>query len=135
MDGILSADQRDRRREALVIRIYLTFLFLFLTEHNSFDNDPWILKLVDFTKKILETQSRIRVLGICFGHQIVGRALGAKVARGNLGWEVSVTPLELTSVGKEVFGVETLVSSVLLLRHLPCPFLPQCQKVSAKKVC
>jgi GMP synthase-like glutamine amidotransferase len=87
------------------------------TEHNSFDNDPWILKLVDFTKKILTSQSRIRVLGICFGHQIVGRALDAKVARGTQGWEVSVTPLSLTSVGKEVFGVESLVCFL-------CPSFP-----------
>jgi GMP synthase-like glutamine amidotransferase len=89
-----------------------------LPEYNSFDNDPWIIKLVEFTRKILESQSRIRVLGICFGHQIVGRALGAKVARGEQGWEVSVTPLELTSLGKDIFGVDTLV------RFPPPPIFP-----------
>ncbi|KAI4721779.1 class I glutamine amidotransferase-like protein [Aureobasidium sp. EXF-10727] len=78
------------------------------SKYNSFDNDPWILKLVDFTTQILASGSRIRVLGICFGHQIVGRALGAKVARGTQGWEVSVTPLTLTSQGKDIFGVDGL---------------------------
>lgn len=77
---------------------------------NSFDNDPWILKLVGFVKEVLASK-RVRIIGVCFGHQIVGRALGAKVARSDRGWEVSVTPIELTERGKEIFGKSSLVSS------------------------
>ncbi|KAF4552117.1 Glutamine amidotransferase-like protein 3 [Elsinoe fawcettii] len=75
------------------------------SKHNSFDNAPWILKLVDYTKKILYDQDRVKIIGICFGHQIVGRAMGAKVARSDKGWEVSVTPMQLTDKGKEIFGL------------------------------
>ncbi|KAA8570693.1 hypothetical protein MFRU_011g02400 [Monilinia fructicola] len=77
------------------------------SRHTSFDSDPWILKLVDFVKSIL-AQERVRIVGVCFGHQIVGRALGVKVDRSDKGWEVSVTPVELTTKGKEIFGLENL---------------------------
>ncbi|KAH9881914.1 hypothetical protein J1614_001085 [Plenodomus biglobosus] len=77
------------------------------SKHNSFDSHPWILKLVAFTEALLQ-QSRIRILGVCFGHQILGRALGADVGRSEQGWEISVLPVELTEKGKEIFGVETL---------------------------
>lgn len=80
-----------------------------IIEHNSFDDDPWILKLVDFTKKLL-AQDRVRIVGVCFGHQILGRAAGAKVGRSDDGWEISVLPVELTRKGKEIFGQEKLVS-------------------------
>lgn len=75
---------------------------------NAYDNDYWILKLVEYTKRIL-AQDRIRVIGVCFGHQIVGRALGAEVARGTLGWEISVHPIELSRKGKELFKRDTIV--------------------------
>ncbi|KAG8627676.1 hypothetical protein KVT40_003549 [Elsinoe batatas] len=75
------------------------------SKHNSFDSDPWILRLVDFTKRVLYEQSRVKLIGICFGHQIIGRAMGAKVARSDKGWEVSVTPMQLTKKGEEVFGL------------------------------
>ena len=78
-------------------------------EHNSFDNDPWILKLVEFTEKVLK-QDRVRIIGVCFGHQILGRALGARVGRSDNGWEIAVLPVELTAKGKEVFQQDTLVS-------------------------
>ncbi|KAF1964013.1 class I glutamine amidotransferase-like protein [Bimuria novae-zelandiae CBS 107.79] len=77
------------------------------SKHNSFDNDPWILKLVEFTEKLLK-QDRVRVIGVCFGHQIIGRAAGAKVGRSEGGWEVSVLPVELTQKGKEIFQQDTI---------------------------
>jgi hypothetical protein len=82
------------------------------SRHNSFDNDPWILKLVEFTKEVL-AQRRVRVIGVCFGHQIVGRAMGAKVDRSDKGWEASVTAIDLTKRGQEIFGRPALVSFFL----------------------
>ncbi|CAG8274944.1 unnamed protein product [Penicillium olsonii] len=73
------------------------------TEYNSYDDTPWILRLLEYTKKVL-AQDRVRILGICFGHQILGRALGTKVGRSDQGWEVSVCDMDLTEKGKEVFG-------------------------------
>ncbi len=78
------------------------------SKHNSFDNDEWILKLVDFVKEVLE-QTRVRIVGVCFGHQIVGRAMGVKVDRSDKGWETSVTAVELTKLGQEIFGKTVLV--------------------------
>ncbi|KAF1839367.1 class I glutamine amidotransferase-like protein [Decorospora gaudefroyi] len=77
------------------------------SKHNSFDNDPWILKLVDFTEKLLK-QDRVRIIGVCFGHQILGRAVGVKVGRSDDGWEISVLPVQLTAKGKEIFQQDTL---------------------------
>ncbi len=80
------------------------------SRHNSYDNDPWILKLVDFTRVVLD-QRRVRAIGVCFGHQIIGRALGVKVNKSDKGWEASVTALDLTKRGQEIFGTTALVSS------------------------
>lgn len=76
----------------------------FPTGFNAFDDDPWIVRLVDFVKEVL-AQDRVRIIGVCYGHQIVARALGAKVARSESGaWEVSVCRVAQTEKGKELFG-------------------------------
>lgn len=80
-----------------------------IQEHNSFDDVPWINKLVAFTQTVL-AQHRVRLIGICFGHQIVGRAMGARVGRSERSWEISVSEMALTPKGVEIFGKERLVS-------------------------
>lgn len=76
------------------------------SKHNAFDSDPWILRLVEYVRTALEG-GRIRAVGVCFGHQIIGRALGVEVKRSELGWEVAVVDVDLTPKGKELFGLET----------------------------
>lgn len=52
---------------------------------SAHEDEPWILKLIDFIQKISsigassENKKIIPVVGICFGHQIIARALGGKV--------------------------------------------------------
>jgi GMP synthase-like glutamine amidotransferase len=65
------------------------------------------VKLVEFTQKAL-AQSRVRIIGVCFGHQIVARAMGVEVGRNADGWEAAVNDVQLTDKGKDVFGVEKL---------------------------
>ncbi|KAJ5178025.1 Glutamine amidotransferase type 1 [Penicillium coprophilum] len=77
------------------------------SRHNSFEDIPWINRLVEFTQQVL-AQDRVRLLGICFGHQIVGRALNVKVGRSDQGWEIAVCDMDLTNEGKELFGREKI---------------------------
>ncbi|KAI7903510.1 class I glutamine amidotransferase-like protein [Cokeromyces recurvatus] len=64
-------------------------LILTGSKYNSYDNDPWLLKLIDFIKK-METDytDKVKLVGVCFGHQIIIRAAGGKTAKSTTGWEV-----------------------------------------------
>lgn len=88
------------------------------SRHDSFVDTPWINSLVDYVAKILNETS-VRVIGVCFGHQIVGRALKAGVGRNPDGWEAAVNDVQLSEKGKEIFGVDKIVSqssTVLFLK-------------------
>lgn len=97
-------------------------LLLTGSRHTAYDNDPWILKLVDFTKRALAANCRI--VGVCFGHQILGRAVGTGVGKCEKGWEVAVTDVSLTEKGKELFGLDVMVSRRFPPSQPPQPSFP-----------
>ncbi|CEJ58459.1 hypothetical protein PMG11_07113 [Penicillium brasilianum] len=73
----------------------------------SGSNVPWTNRLVEFTQSVL-AQDRVRLLGICFGHQIVARALGVSIGPSDQGWETAVCEVDLTDKGKDLFGKDKL---------------------------
>ncbi|CCH45256.1 hypothetical protein BN7_4838 [Wickerhamomyces ciferrii] len=72
---------------------------------DAFANDEWILKLRDYLQNVV-LPSSVPVIGICFGHQIIGRALGAEVGRNEKGWELGVTNISINQDPEvqELFG-------------------------------
>ena len=70
---------------------------------NIFDNDlekrDWMKKLLDF---IRESHGKVPIMGICFGHQAIGRAFGATLERfgPEVNYEVGLSPVLLTTAGK-----------------------------------
>ena len=67
------------------------------SKHSVYENIPWIDDLVDFVKCLIKHNKPI--LGICFGHQIIAKSLGADVVKNPLGWELGAYNINLTSSG------------------------------------
>jgi GMP synthase-like glutamine amidotransferase len=53
---------------------------------DSFSDEPWVVELRKRVTELLEQKKKL--LGICFGHQLIAICLGAKVGRAPQGWGV-----------------------------------------------
>jgi GMP synthase-like glutamine amidotransferase len=58
-------------------------------------NNEWILKLCDVINYLFDRHKK--VLGICFGHQVLSRALGGNTGRASVGWELGLKEIHLNN--------------------------------------
>lgn len=63
------------------------------SRHSVYENIDWIKQLKDFVQQ-LYTEQKLFV-GVCFGHQMMGEALGGKVMKSPGGWNVGVHHFEM----------------------------------------
>jgi GMP synthase (glutamine-hydrolysing) len=52
------------------------------------DDEPWIRDLEGFVRRVATAD--VPFIGICFGHQLIAKALGGSVVKSERGWSVGV---------------------------------------------
>ncbi|GAV69562.1 GATase domain-containing protein [Cephalotus follicularis] len=80
---------------------------------DAHSDDVWICRLVNLLKKLDSIKKKL--LGICFGHQILGRALGGKTGRNDSGWDIGIRTIHLSSSSSKHFSslkIPTLLSVI-----------------------
>ncbi|EGW33056.1 uncharacterized protein SPAPADRAFT_49980 [Spathaspora passalidarum NRRL Y-27907] len=80
--------------EAGIKQGYITGLVLTGSRSDAFGEEPWIKLLDEFIVNVI-IPSKVQTAGICFGHQILCKNLGAKIGRNEIGWEAGTTPIEV----------------------------------------
>lgn len=75
---------------------HMTYVAVFLggSKYDVTDNAPWMIAMADWLRRHV---GRLPILGICFGHQILGHALGGTVEKNVKGWEQGSYTLERTN--------------------------------------
>jgi GMP synthase-like glutamine amidotransferase len=62
--------------------------------HDAHGEEPWVRRLCSLVRTLHAMGKR--VLGVCFGHQVLCRALGGRVGRARGGWDIGVRTVTFT---------------------------------------
>lgn len=83
------------------------------SKYSVYDDVDWIQELAAFVRNLYER--RAKLVGICFGHQMIGHALGGKVLKSERGWGIGIKSAEIHR--KKAWMIPDLNSYKLLLSH------------------
>jgi GMP synthase-like glutamine amidotransferase len=79
------------------------------SRESVYDDQPWIHRLGQFVREL--DAARHKLVGICFGHQLIAHVLGGETRAADVGWAVGVqetqvlTPAEWMLPYRERFGL------------------------------
>ncbi len=76
-----------------------------------YDDEPWIKRLMAFVRELHERRKKL--VGICFGHQLVAHALGGRAAKSPKGWGAGVHTHRFYSAPAWHDGGDAAVSMVV----------------------
>ncbi|GAA5964102.1 hypothetical protein JCM3765_000904 [Sporobolomyces pararoseus] len=86
---------------------------------SAYESDQWILDLVSYVKNLSNLNEAVKLIGICFGHQIIARAFGGRCEKNEKGWEVGTRNLELTHTAKQLFTKVSMSVHQMHQDHVP----------------
>jgi len=83
------------------------------SRHSVYEPEPWIRRLEAYVREL--HAARKRTIGICFGHQMMGLALGGNSARAPQGWGIGRH--EVTVLAQEPWMVPAAAHYGVFVSH------------------
>ncbi len=83
------------------------------SKKSVYDDEPWIHNLRAYVVELHE--ARAKLVGICFGHQMVAMALGGKTEPAEIGWGVGVH--QSTLIGNKHYMQPPLPALSAIVSH------------------
>jgi GMP synthase-like glutamine amidotransferase len=99
------------------------------SRHGVNDGFPWIAQLEEWVCSLYAAQKK--VIGICFGHQLIAKALGGKVIKSSKGWGVGMSQNTVVQV-KDWMKPQQTSFNVLMSHQDQVVHLPQHAEVIAR---
>lgn len=124
-----AANLTDTKQHLLHMKILNGSTSSLLTRPRSPQRNLMLNCLVRAGPSKHHTFHQFHILGICFGHQIIGRALGGECVPNGGIWEVGITEVALNELGQKIFGLPTLVMKKLLRTMFADDFLQNIQQM------
>jgi len=84
----------------------------------AYEDVEWVNKLVEYTSNLPRSKPEAKIIGICFGHQIIARAFNGTCVR-NSQWDVGITEVRLTGIGRRIFDANSLSIQQMHRDHVP----------------
>lgn len=106
------------------------------SKFGAYEDHGWIKRLMEFIITLHKRQKKL--IGICFGHQVIAQALGGLVEKSEKGWGVGLVKSEIQQPANEFGWLRPEKDSfVLLVSHqdqvIKLP--PQAQLVASNDFC
>jgi len=64
------------------------------SQYSTYEDFSWIKQLEEYIRQL--HQHKKKLIGICFGHQLIAQSLGGKVEKNSQGWEIGITATHIT---------------------------------------
>ena len=91
------------------------------SRQSVYDDEPWIHRFREFLTELHAAKKKL--VGICFGHQLIAEALGGKTARAKVGWGVGVHRNNIVQM--KDFMQPPIIRSLSVIRTRSPAYLPK----------
>ncbi|MEM6378179.1 MAG: amidotransferase [Bacteroidota bacterium] len=103
------------------------------SRHSVYDDLPWIAALKVFIQELQVREHYF--VGFCFGHQILGEALGGKVEKAAQGWSVGVQTFEIKSPKAWMQPFQDQINLLMMCQDQIIKLPPQAEVLGSSDRC